>query len=256
MRVSLEVLLGPRKGRTFVFDGHNTFIVGRSRFVHCPIPEDTALSRDHFLIEISPPRCELHDLESTNGTFVNERRVDRARLGSGDQIVAGQSVFRVRVDGVPSDTGEVLSPTGSRIGMAAPTSEGMPTTCAGCGMLAPPDVDVASSSGEEKAGAILRWCESCRARVAATPQPVPHYTAICELGRGAMGDLYQARHNQTGHMVVLIVMAPGLPAAHSAIERFMGEMTCMVQSKYPHIGEFLEQGSIRGRLWFAMEYGA
>ena len=33
-------------------------------------------------------------------------------------------------------------------------------------------------------------------------------------------------------------------------------MTCMVQSKYPHIGEFLEQGSIRGRLWFAMEYGA
>ena len=33
-----------------------------------------------------------------------------------------------------------------------------------------------------------------------------------ELGRGAMGDLYQARHNPTGRMVVLIVIAPGLPA--------------------------------------------
>src|SRR3954471_975746 len=95
MRVILDVLQGPRKGRSFVFDRHDTFIVGRSRFVHCPMPEDSALSRDHFLIEINPPRCELRDLGSTNGTYVNERRVERARLGSGDQIVAGPSVFRV-----------------------------------------------------------------------------------------------------------------------------------------------------------------
>ena len=39
--------------------------------------EDSALSRDHFLIEINPPRCEIRDLGSTNGTFVNERRVER-----------------------------------------------------------------------------------------------------------------------------------------------------------------------------------
>ena len=93
MRVILDVLHGPRKGRKFTFYSHDTFIVGRSRFVHCPIPEDSALSRDHFLIEINPPRCELRDLGSTNGTFVNQRKVTRARLGSGDQIVAGQSVF-------------------------------------------------------------------------------------------------------------------------------------------------------------------
>ena len=164
MRVTLDVLHGPRKGRTFVFDSHDTFIVGRSRFVHCPIPEDAKLSRDHFLIEINPPRCELRDLGSTNGTFVNERRVDRSRLGSGDQIVAGQSVFRVRVDGVPTHVGEVRSPTGSRIGVAALAFDGMPVICAGCGILAPPDLDVASDSGEEMAGAILWWCELCRAR--------------------------------------------------------------------------------------------
>ena len=152
MRVILDVLQGPRKGRSFVFDRHDTFIVGRSRFVHCPMPEDSALSRDHFLIEINPPRCELRDLGSTNGTFVNERRVERARLGSGDQIVAGQSVFRVRVEGVPTHVGEVRSPTGSRIGAAALASDGMPITCAGCGMLAPPDLDVASGSGEEIGG--------------------------------------------------------------------------------------------------------
>src|SRR6476619_744973 len=99
MRVILDVLEGPRQGRSFVFDRHDTFIVGRSRFVHCPMPEDSALSRDHFLIEINPPRCEVRDLGSTNGTFVNERRVERVRLNSGDRITAGQSVFQVRVEG-------------------------------------------------------------------------------------------------------------------------------------------------------------
>src|SRR3954468_3173523 len=98
MRVTLDVLHGPRKGRKFVFDSHDTFIVGRSRFVHCPIPEDSALSRDHFLIEVNPPRCEIRDLGSTNGTFVNEQRVDRLRLNPGDRIAAGQSIFHVRVE--------------------------------------------------------------------------------------------------------------------------------------------------------------
>ena len=95
MHVTLEVLEGPLKGRSFVFERHDTFIVGRSRFVHCPMPEDMALSRDHFMIEINPPQCELRDLGSTNGTFVNNNRVDRVRLVSGDMIAAGQSVFRV-----------------------------------------------------------------------------------------------------------------------------------------------------------------
>src|SRR6478752_5528283 len=99
MRVILDAIEGPRKGRSFVFDHHDTFIVGRSRSVHCSMPEDTALSRDHFLIEISPPRCEIRDLGSTNGTFVNERRVERVRLNSGDRIAAGQSIFQVRVEG-------------------------------------------------------------------------------------------------------------------------------------------------------------
>ncbi len=44
MRVILDVVQGPLKGRQFVLDRHDTFIVGRSRFVHCAMPEDLALS--------------------------------------------------------------------------------------------------------------------------------------------------------------------------------------------------------------------
>ena len=182
--------------------------------------------------------------------------MEKSRLGSGDQIVAGQSVFRVRVDGVPTHVGEVLSPTGSRIDLAALASDGLPITCAGCGMLAPPDLDVASDSGEEMAGAILWWCALCRAQVAATPQPVPDYTTLRELGHGSMGVVYQARHNQTGRMVALKLIIPGLAAARTAIDRFMREMSVMKKLKHPHIVEFLEQGVTRGPMWFAMEYVA
>ncbi len=258
MRVVLEVIQGPRKGRSFVFDRHDTFIVGRSRFVHCPMAEDAALSRDHFLIEIQPPRCELRDLNSTNGTYVNEARVERARLQSGDRIAAGQSVFLVRVEGVPTPTVSI----GARaLNSATPGDTGAvtamgigPIRCAGCGLIAPPGIDVASGSGGEGRDSIQWLCEHCRIDVAATPQPVPHYTNLREIGRGAMGVVYLAQHNITGRKVALKLIVPESAAAKSAVDRFLREMTVISKLRHPNIVEFYEQGASRGRFWFAMEY--
>src|SRR4051794_40778386 len=146
MRVILDVLQGPRKGRTFVFDRHDTFIVGRSKSVHCPMPEDSALSRDHFLIEINPPRCELRDLGSTNGTFVNDARVDRARLTSGDHITAGQSIFRVNVEGEPAMMAGSTPPPNAPSTTAAARAGLGAIVCSGCGLSAPPGIDIASGS--------------------------------------------------------------------------------------------------------------
>src|SRR6516162_739658 len=153
MRVILEILEGPRKGRSFVFERHDTFIVGRSRFVHCPMPEDGALSRDHFMIEINPPMCELRDLGSTNGTFVNNHRVERGRLSSGDLIAAGQSVFRVRVESVP-----LLSSGDDEGGIQTRTESVLlgPIRCAGCGALAPQNLTVAGPAGS-RAGDAVEW---------------------------------------------------------------------------------------------------
>jgi hypothetical protein len=258
MRVILEVLQGPRKGRTFVFDRHDTFIVGRSRFVHCPMPEDSALSRDHFLIEINPPRCEIRDLGSTNGTYVNDRRVDRVRLSSGDRIAAGQSVFRVRVD---ANASSARVPTIDPVAQGDPRTEtitmganGAPIRCAGCGTAAPESVEVVSGS-DPAHGEPVEWlCELCRADSSTLPQPVPHYTTIRELGRGAMGVVYQARHNQTGQLVALKLIVPESAAARSAVDRFLREMSVISQLKHPNIVEWLEQGMTRGQFWFAMEY--
>jgi serine/threonine-protein kinase len=251
MRVILEAVQGPRAGRAFVFDHHDTFIVGRSRLVHCPIPEDQALSRDHFLIEINPPRCELRDLGSTNGTFVNGGRTSQARLRSGDRIAAGSSVFVVRVE----DHGERAAGSGAG-GQSVPASSlgRITVRCVMCGREAPPNIEIARASASDT-GSTIHWlCDPCRAVAARTPQPVSHYTTLRELGRGSMGVVYQARHNLTGRMVALKLIVPESAAARSAVDRFLREMSVISQLKHPHIVEWLEQGITRGQFWFAMEY--
>jgi serine/threonine-protein kinase len=259
MRVILDVLDGPRKGRSYVFDRHDTFIVGRSRFVHCPMPDDPALSRDHFLIEINPPRCEIRDLGSTNGTFLNEQQVARARLSSGDRITAGQSVFLVRFESEtsPADSTSNLAPRkpdGLNDTADAPLLPKLMVACSGCGMMAPPNIDIASETDGDFRESIHWLCDLCRAEAAVTPQPVPHYTTLRQIGRGAMGIVYLAQHHQTGRKVALKLIAPETAAARSAIERFLREMSVVSQLKHPNIIEFFEQGTSRGRFWFAMEY--
>ncbi len=86
------------------------------------------------------------------------------------------------------------------------------------------------------------------------PQPVPHYTTLRELGRGAMGIVYQARHNDTGQLVALKLIVPETATTRSAVDRFLREMSVISQLKHPNIVEFLEQGMTRGQFWFAMEY--
>ena len=100
----------------------------------------------------------------------------------------------------------------------------------------------------------MQWlCEVCRADMASTPQPVSHYTTIRELGRGAMGVVYLARHNQSGRMVALKLIVPESAATRSAVDRFLREMSVISQLKHPNIVEWLEQGTTKGQFWFAME---
>jgi serine/threonine-protein kinase len=251
MRIILNVLQGPRAGSDFVFDRHDTFIVGRSRFVHCAMPEDAALSRDHFMIEINPPLCELRDLGSTNGTFVNNERVERVRLASGDMIAAGQSVFRVEVKGSQGiSSGDLDEP----LEQAADPGARSAVRCVGCGAVAPANLTIAGPRSGGTVELVEWWCAGCRSEAASLPQPVPHYTTIRELGRGAMGVVYQARHVKTGQMVALKLITPETAATRSAIDRFLREMSVISQLRHPNVVEWYEQGMTRGQFWFAMEF--
>lgn len=57
---------------------------------------DAALvSRLHCRLEVTDDRIDVIDLSSTNGTFVNGKRIDRARLRSGDLLQVGRLSLKV-----------------------------------------------------------------------------------------------------------------------------------------------------------------
>ena len=60
---------------------------------------DVALvSRLHCQLSAQEDRLEVVDLSSTNGTFVNDKRVTRARLVTGDRLRVGRVELRVGLD--------------------------------------------------------------------------------------------------------------------------------------------------------------
>lgn len=56
--------------------------------------QDTWCSRRHAEIKKVEGGYEIVDLESTNGTFVNEDKIDRRTLKSGDALRLGRTTFR------------------------------------------------------------------------------------------------------------------------------------------------------------------
>jgi serine/threonine protein kinase/pSer/pThr/pTyr-binding forkhead associated (FHA) protein len=102
MRVTLKVVEGPHAGRSFSFDEHDTFFVGRSVKAHFSLPKkDRYFSRMHFLIEVNPPLVRVVDLGSRNGTHVNDARVESADLRHGDRVGAGKTVLEVSIEQAP-----------------------------------------------------------------------------------------------------------------------------------------------------------
>ena len=102
--VTLTVTDGPHQGRVFTFAGHDTFLVGRSKRAHFQlVAKDMYFSRLHFLVEVNPPRVRVTDVNSRNGTWVNDRRIPSAELHDGDRIKAGHTILRVAIRYAPGE---------------------------------------------------------------------------------------------------------------------------------------------------------
>ena len=106
MKISLEIVSGPAKGRMFEFEGHNSILVGREKNNRCQILGDKHFSRFHFVVEANPPKCLLRDLGSLNGTFVNDKKIGGKKeqdknnpkevdLFDGDIVRCGKTEFKI-----------------------------------------------------------------------------------------------------------------------------------------------------------------
>jgi pSer/pThr/pTyr-binding forkhead associated (FHA) protein len=98
MRVVLEVVSGPEAGRAVSVPAGPPLRVGRREDLELALTRDPALSRLHFALEFDGRTCRLRDLGSRYGTMLNGRRAAEASLRDGDQIEAGNTTFRVRIE--------------------------------------------------------------------------------------------------------------------------------------------------------------
>ncbi len=92
----LEITTGPGKGRVFPLSTHSATSMGRARANDVAL-EDEAISAQHMRIRPEDGRFVLHDLGSTNGTRVNERRITTHALTDGDVIRVGDTSLRFRL---------------------------------------------------------------------------------------------------------------------------------------------------------------
>ena len=238
MRVTLRVLAGPYHGQEFVFDQHDTFLIGRSENAHLYLPEDRFFSRHHCLLEIAPPRVFLRDLGSTNGTYVNNQRVQETFLKSGDRIQGGQTVLEVDVQ--VEQHNEAEAPT-----LTKPFE--IIIECANCGRR-----EHAEGSAANEPMTFI--CEECREELKRQPQPVPGYQMIKLLGRGGMGCVMLARSEKTGRAVAIKTLLPEVAVADQAIRRFMREIEVAAALEHPNIVRYLESGTQNGAVYLITEF--
>ena len=106
-QVKLIVTNDQSRHKTYSYFEQSECTVGRGADcdIQLPVTEEQDVSRHHCLFEIEPPRLWIQDLDSKNGTYVNNLRItsspdqDMYELRDGDEVRVGQYLIEVKVEG-------------------------------------------------------------------------------------------------------------------------------------------------------------
>lgn len=97
MRVKLVVGQGPHKGKEIPVTGAGKYVIGRSSECHLR-PASQAISKRHCALEVREGKVFAEDLNSTNGTFINEEPLKGEReVVDGTCLKVGPLDFIVRI---------------------------------------------------------------------------------------------------------------------------------------------------------------
>ena len=94
MRFEFVVRSGNEAGRTVTLSTGQTIALGRLKGCDVVL-DDEAASRRHCTVAARENLCVVADLQSANGTFVNERRIASIELEKGDKLRIGSTVLEL-----------------------------------------------------------------------------------------------------------------------------------------------------------------
>jgi ABC-type multidrug transport system ATPase subunit/pSer/pThr/pTyr-binding forkhead associated (FHA) protein len=112
-KLRLTFASGTREGSSLELAG-SVFRMGRAQECAVWTPSDTMVSGQHAKVVRLPTGYVLIDLESTNGTYLNGRRIQRATLSDGDIVALGAGGPQIRI--------QILSPERAAVASAATIS--------------------------------------------------------------------------------------------------------------------------------------
>lgn len=238
MKLTLCVFRGSNQIRSISFDQHDCFLVGRSTDAHLSLPSDKYFSRNHFLLEVNPPRCRLRDLGSANGTFVNGERVTQIDLHHGDIVTAGETSIEIQIETAtpsPASTGQTAEPPPTLLMNTAALLARKQASRASPPAGTPSAVSTPAGSTE-------------------TPMPtIPGYRLLRELARGGMGVVYLAESTLDRRQVAIKTVIPQIQLDELHRKMFAREIKTLSALRHPNIVNFVESGHSDGIDFYVME---
>ncbi len=86
------VTTGPRSGQQYIVKPGSKLMIGRVPEANLRLDSDLYCSRKHALLYWEKDLCFIEDLQSTNGTFVNNSKIEgKKELRDGDLVATGDT---------------------------------------------------------------------------------------------------------------------------------------------------------------------
>jgi hypothetical protein len=238
-KVHIKVRQGKDTGKVFAFCEHDTFIFGRMDDCHACIPDDSQVSRHHFILEVNPPQACLRDLGSLNGTFVNGKK-----FGAREEGETPEQGAKRRYPEVAIKHGDLIKVGRTEMEVSIKQPKEAPRHIAD-----PALGDISLLSPEQLAKLIFGSPD----RPAKPKLQIPGCQIEAEIGRGGFGAVYRARRPD-GSVVAVKVMLSRVDADDDAIEKFKREAAVTATLQHPNIVRIQESGASGLAFYFILEF--
>lgn len=146
METSL-ILVRPASQRREVPLNRPRTVIGRRDDCQIRIPVGS-VSRQHCELVRTDEGLSVRDLGSSNGTYVNQKKVVEQELMPGDLLAVGPCVFVVRVNGEPAEIDPEAGLRGMAPNIAAAGKSGAQAKTSGAKPMSGPLVDANEGSSE------------------------------------------------------------------------------------------------------------
>jgi hypothetical protein len=266
MPYALQVVSGEGQGRTYSLPEDRALTIGRDASNDIQL-DDRKLSRIHCQIEVIASRCQITDLNSTNGTMVNGRRITAETwLNPTDEVEMGMTRLKV-VEIAPAEAalGEQRAPEGG----PEAREEESELRCEECGQAIS---DVELQSGRARTVGDRVYCAQCCASfleegVTSTQTmetegtgAAAHFQSGKELagiriisliGEGRLGPLYKGEQVSMGRLVALKVL--GVSESDWA-KKYLHAVYTSGQLVHANIVLIFDTGEEEGLFYVVREY--